>query len=269
MTSVPDHSRVTQSRNQADTGGHAGTHRPAKSSTEGHWRSRQDTSGHDTTPVRDSEALTADLKSAWARRSSRPTSRVLPGPAGDGLRRQCVQSAFPILGQPVVDTGTTEAKRGDDQFGALASFDPENCALPYFSQGAVIKAAAVQLWRYCNSIPNVRILMHGLVTLRTETAVTDYHLRQVYTPERNVMRHLILDTKPLHPSKHDPGSSSAWERPFGESRCRRRAIWISPSTFIQPCVHEPTSLESGKSLQDCHQHDRCAWSYVVSFPTRD
>src|SRR6266851_5995624 len=50
------HSRVTHSRNPADTGGHERTWRGRRLSTGGHWRSRWDTGGHDVRPVRDREA---------------------------------------------------------------------------------------------------------------------------------------------------------------------------------------------------------------------
>ncbi len=50
------HSRVTHSRNPADTGGHERTWRGRRLSTRGHWRSRWDTEGHDVRPVRDREA---------------------------------------------------------------------------------------------------------------------------------------------------------------------------------------------------------------------
>ena len=51
-----DHSRVTHSRNQADTGGHTRTRRRSSSSTGGTLRTPQDTRGHGITPVRDREA---------------------------------------------------------------------------------------------------------------------------------------------------------------------------------------------------------------------
>src|SRR5437870_11482034 len=50
------HSRVTQFRNQEDTGGHARSRPRRQSSTGGHLRSRWDTEGHDIRPVRDREA---------------------------------------------------------------------------------------------------------------------------------------------------------------------------------------------------------------------
>src|ERR1035437_8482654 len=50
------HSRVTQFRNQEDTGGHARSRQRRQSSTGGHLRSRGDTEGHVTAPVRDREA---------------------------------------------------------------------------------------------------------------------------------------------------------------------------------------------------------------------
>src|SRR5438874_2644867 len=50
------HSRVTHSRNPADTGGHERIWRGRRLSIGGHWRSRWDTEGHDIRPVRDREA---------------------------------------------------------------------------------------------------------------------------------------------------------------------------------------------------------------------
>ncbi len=47
------HSRVTQFRNQEDTGGHARSRPRRQSSTGGHWRTRGDTEVHVTAPVRD------------------------------------------------------------------------------------------------------------------------------------------------------------------------------------------------------------------------
>jgi len=49
--------RVTDSRNQEDTGRHARTGRSCESSTGGHWRTRPDTEGHVTATVRDREAV--------------------------------------------------------------------------------------------------------------------------------------------------------------------------------------------------------------------
>ena len=53
---MPDHSRITHSRNQEDTEGHERTRRRVNLSTGGHERKRRDTRGHDTRPVRDREA---------------------------------------------------------------------------------------------------------------------------------------------------------------------------------------------------------------------
>src|SRR6266545_850503 len=50
------HSSVTQFRNQEDAGGHARSPPRRQSSTGGHWRSRGDTEGQVTAPVRDREA---------------------------------------------------------------------------------------------------------------------------------------------------------------------------------------------------------------------
>src|SRR6266545_4957400 len=53
---APCHSRVTHSRNQADTGGHRRTRRRSHSSTGGTSRTPQDTRGHGIARVRDREA---------------------------------------------------------------------------------------------------------------------------------------------------------------------------------------------------------------------
>jgi hypothetical protein len=50
------HSRVTQFRNQEDTGGHARSRARRQSSTGGHARNRRDTEGRTVVPVRDREA---------------------------------------------------------------------------------------------------------------------------------------------------------------------------------------------------------------------
>src|SRR6266704_1618232 len=50
------HSRVTQFRNQEDTGGHARSRARRQSSTGGHARNRRDTDGRTVVPVRDREA---------------------------------------------------------------------------------------------------------------------------------------------------------------------------------------------------------------------
>src|SRR6266849_1599550 len=50
------HSRVTHSRNQADTRGHRRTRRRSNSRTGGTARAPQDTRGHAIAPVRDREA---------------------------------------------------------------------------------------------------------------------------------------------------------------------------------------------------------------------
>src|SRR5438105_6662615 len=50
------HSRVTHSRNQADTRGHRRTRKRSDSSTGGTARTPQDTRGHGIAPVRDREA---------------------------------------------------------------------------------------------------------------------------------------------------------------------------------------------------------------------
>src|SRR5437867_11544882 len=54
--SQPCHSRVTDSRNQEDTGGHQSRRRPRQSSTGGQGRNRRDTEGHTVVSVRDREA---------------------------------------------------------------------------------------------------------------------------------------------------------------------------------------------------------------------
>ena len=51
-----DHRWVTHSRNWKDTEGHRRIRRPAKLSTRGDERKREDTRGHDIRPVRDREA---------------------------------------------------------------------------------------------------------------------------------------------------------------------------------------------------------------------
>src|SRR2546428_7441081 len=52
----PGHSRGTDSRHQADLGGHGGTPRHGNLSSGGHLRTRRDTRGHATDTVRDREA---------------------------------------------------------------------------------------------------------------------------------------------------------------------------------------------------------------------
>src|SRR6266566_2262915 len=53
---APGHSRGTDSRHQADLGGHEGTPRHGNLSSGGHLRTRRDTRGHTTDTVRDREA---------------------------------------------------------------------------------------------------------------------------------------------------------------------------------------------------------------------